>query len=65
MATKSRTKTNHLGRTQPHLQPFETITRRHQTKEGKEDDEGGLPIVSLDYQEMNEAIMLRLMVGKD
>ena len=30
-----------------------------------EDDRSGLPIVSFDYQEMNEELQLRLLVGKD
>ena len=29
------------------------------------DDKSGLPIVSFDYQEMNELLQLRLLVGKD
>ena len=32
---------------------------------GHKEDEGGFPKVSSDYQEMNEAFMLRLMMGKD
>ena len=37
----------------------------HKQKKRDPDDESGLPIVSLDYQEMNEKLMLRLLVGKD
>ena len=30
-----------------------------------EDDKSGLPVVAFDYQEMNEELQLRLLVGKD
>ena len=37
----------------------------HPRGKGDDDDKSGLPIISLDYQEMNEELQLRLIIGKD